>query len=221
MSLLGHRLRRAGHRTTHFGYQVVTADLETIRDRFVERVLRVLAEDAADGVAPRYAVVAHSLGGVITRLAAPALPPGFCRFAMLGVPNRSPATARALGRNPLYRLLAGDAGRKLADPAFFERLPVPDVPSLLIAGTRGPRAAWLPAGPEPNDGIVRVSETGLDGVPRVLVRGIHTFLMSRRDVFEAVRDFLAADARLPAAALTAGAAGSGSAPPSSNRGTGC
>lgn len=219
MARLARRLESEGHRTTRFGYQVVTADLETTRDRFVERVLRVLAEDAAEGLVQEYAVVGHSLGGVVTRLAAPSLPPGFSRFVMLGVPSRSPAVARSLGWNPLYRLLAGDAGRSLADPAFFERLPMPDVPALVIAGTRGPRAAWLPAGPEPNDGIVRVSETGVDGVPRLLVPGVHTFLMSRRDVFEAIRRFLDDEAARP---LTSGGAASGPAsPPSSSRGRGC
>ncbi len=219
MALLAHRLERAGHRTTLFGYQVVTADLEAIGHRFVERVLRVLAEDAADGALLEYAVVAHSLGGVVTRLAATGLPPGFCRFVMLGVPSRSPAVARALRKNPVYRLVAGDAGQKLADPAFFERLPLPAVPSLVVAGTRGPRASWLPPGPEPNDGIVRVSETSIDGVPRVLVHGVHTFLMSRRDVFEAICAFLeGGDA---GAALTAGAGGGGAASPSRSRGRGC
>ncbi len=192
MARLGHRLTQAGHPTTSFGYRVLASDLETVRGRFVERVLRVLAEDAADGAPREYAVIGHSLGGVVTRLAAPDLPPGFSRFVMLGVPNRSPAVARVLGKNPIYRFLAGDAGRRLADPEFFEELPVPDVPSLIIAGTAGPRVAWLPAGPEPNDGIVRVSETHLDGVPRILVPAVHTFLMSRRDVFEAIRRFLAA-----------------------------
>ncbi len=191
MARLAHRLRAAGHRPALFGYQVVTPELGEIKDRLVERVLRVLAEDAAAGRPRQYAVIGHSLGGVIARLASPELPPGFSRFVMLGVPSRSPAIARVLGRNPIYRFLAGDAGRRLADPAFFDRLPVPDVPSLLIAGTRGPRAAWLPAGPEPNDGIVRVAETRLEGVPQLLVPGVHTFLMSRRDVFEAIRRFLA------------------------------
>jgi pimeloyl-ACP methyl ester carboxylesterase len=190
MARLGRRLEGSGHRTTSFGYRVLASDLETVRGRFVERVLRDLAEDAADGASGGYAVVGHSLGGVITRLASPDLPPGFSRFVMLGVPNRSPAIARALGKNPAYRLLAGDAGRRLADPAFFRGLPVPDIPSLIVAGTAGPRVGWLPAGPEPNDGIVKVSETGLDGVARILVPAMHTFLMSRRDVFEAIRRFL-------------------------------
>ena len=60
----------------------------------------------------------------------------------------------------------------------------------MVAGTRGPRAAWLPFGGELNDGIVRVAETRLEGASQVLVHGAHTFLMNRRDVARAVLDFL-------------------------------
>jgi hypothetical protein len=139
----------------------------------------------------RYAVVGHSLGNVIARLATPRLPPGWCRFAMLAPPNRASVMAQALGDNAIYRATTRDTGQKLTDEAFFAGLPMPEVPSLIIAGTRGPRAAWLPFRGEPNDAVLKVAETELEGVPRIEVDGIHSFLMNRRDVFEAIRDFFA------------------------------
>ena len=199
MWLLAHRLRRAGYQPHLFGYSVALTPLETIAARFAQHVSAHLAGgseagqptpgDEPEGQA--YAVVGHSLGNVITRLAADRLPPGLCCFAMLAPPNHSPTLARRMAGNPLFRLMAGDAGRRLADPQFFERLAVPDVPTLIIAGTAGPRGQRLPFGKATNDGIVSLAESRLGAVPVVAVPAIHTFLMNRRDVTRAVLDFLA------------------------------
>ncbi|RMH21833.1 MAG: alpha/beta hydrolase [Acidobacteria bacterium] len=186
MAVLAGRLWRAGHRPSLFGYSVQRHTLEHIVERFADRIEEVMA--AAPG-AP-YAVVGHSLGNVITRLASPRLPPGFARFVMLAPPNQPPALARALGGNPIFRLAFGDAGDKLKDDGFFARIPVPEVPSLIIAGTRGPRASWLPFGGAANDAILRLEETRLGDLPLVTVHAAHTFLMNRREVFVLVRDFL-------------------------------
>lgn len=201
MAILAWRLERAGHASHLFGYQVVTDDLESIADRLVERVVEVLEEDAQERTASTddasalpepvpYAIIGHSLGNVITRLASPSLAPGWARFILLAPPNRPSTLALGLRHNRLFRMLTGDTGRRLADPAFFDHLPVPDVPSLVIAGTAGPRAAWLPLGDTPNDGIVTAAETRLAGVPHIEVPALHTFLMNRKDVLDAILAFL-------------------------------
>lgn len=221
MLVLSYRLERSGHRSTSFGYQVLTRSVNEIAVRFRERVERVLAHDRASGrtaIVP-YALVGHSLGGIVARLAAPHLPPGLEALVLLAPPNRPPSLAAALAGNPLFRAVTRDAGRQLNDPQFFARLPEPAVPTLVVAGTRGPRAPWLPFEGEPNDGILRVSEARLEGAPLVLVHGVHTFLMNRRDVFEAVERFLA-DPR--PGAVSDGERGDGRCgAPSSSRGTGC
>lgn len=195
MTWLARRLRRAGHRPHSFGYLALAEDLDSIADRFAERVAWVLAEDrvraGSNGDrAPRYAVIGHSLGGIITRLASPDLPEGFDRFVMLTPPNRPPAVAHALRGNVLFGLFTGDSGRKLRDPGFFATLPRPTAQTLVIAGDRGPSHSWLPFRGEPNDGVVRLAETPLAGAPLVVVHGAHTFVMNRRDTWEAVRQFL-------------------------------
>lgn len=190
MGLLARRLGQAGHRCHLFGYQVLSRDLDAIRERFEERVRGdVGAGGEAEGPA-RYALVGHSLGGVIARMAAPALPAGLERLILLGSPTRTPIIARKLSGNPLFKAFTGDAGQRLADHAFFERLPPLDVPTLVIAGTRGPGSSWLPFAGDPNDGIVRLAETRLAGAREIAVHGAHTFLMNRRDVTREVLSFL-------------------------------
>lgn len=192
MWILDRRLRGAGHRPSLFGYFVAVNDLDEIAARFAAHVERVVA---ADGGGP-YAVVSHSLGGLITRLASPRLPAGLRCCVMMAPPNRPPAIVSALQDNAVFRLATRDAGRKLADPAFYDSLPVPPAPVLVIAGTRGPRAEWLPFRGALNDSILRVDETRLAGAPTLAVQGVHTFLMNRSDVFAAIRQFF--DATAPA-----------------------
>lgn len=192
MLLLRHRLNKVGHRCHLFGYSVTLQPFDEIVRRFTERVERVLAEDrqtSTEKAAP-YAIISHSLGGLITRAASPQLPPGFSHFVMLAPPNHPPAAAQALENNSLFRFLTRDAGSKLAKPAFFEHLPIPEIPTLIIAGNSGPKTPWLPFGGHPNDGIVGVEETHLEDLPVVEIPALHTFIMNRSDVFEMARDFL-------------------------------
>ena len=184
MLILAGRLRRAGYPVSLFGYSVTVETLETIARRFLERVRQEVEPEQS------YAVVGHSLGNVITRLVDPELPEGFCRFIMLAPPNRLPRSAHLLRRNPLYRAITRDTGQQLADPGFYETLPRTRAPSLILAGTAGPRADWLPLGRQPNDGVLTVEETSLDGVPRMEIPALHTWLMNRGDVFRAIRCFL-------------------------------
>lgn len=192
MAVLGHRLKRAGHAPAYFGYTVLRHELDEIVERFVDRTRRVVEADrrAAGASEVPYAVIGHSLGNLVTRLASPELPTGLCRFILLAPPNRPPVLARTLEEHAFFRLLTRDAGRRLCDPELFATLPRPDAPTLVIAGTRGLRWRRLPFGGEPNDGILRVAETPLEGAPLVLVHGAHTFLMNRRDVAHTVRQFL-------------------------------
>lgn len=194
MALLGHRLREAGYRTTSYGYVVARRPFDDIVDRFASRVETAVAADRAAGREDGFAIVGHSLGNLIARAASPRFPPGFRRFAMLAPPNRPPSVVRALGDRWLFRVLTRDTGRKLADPAFFDRLPVPAVESLILAGNKGPRLR-RPFDGAANDAVLRVSETRLADIPVLEVPAIHTFLMNRRDVTAAVLDFLSGGPR--------------------------
>lgn len=187
LALLARRLRAAGHQTSSFGYFVTRDTLEGIARRFVGHVNKEM--HSAPREAP-YAVIGHSLGNVITRIALPDLQ-GLSRFIMLAPPNRPPVMARALEKSPVFRALTRDAGDKLLDERFYERLPVPACPSLVIAGTRGPTARFLPFQGARSDGVVALEETRLPGVPHVEVESIHTLIMNDADVARLALRFLA------------------------------
>lgn len=184
MLLLGRRLANAGFEPKYFGYFVSRNSLDAIAREFESFVA-----SHEDGTT-RYAIVGHSLGGVIARLAAPRLPAGFAKLVMLGPPNRSPRIARALRANPLFKVLTRDAGSRLADPAFFAGLPRTQVPTLVVAGDSFPSLPFHPHRGEATDGVVSVHETFLEGAKAMRVPAIHTFLMNDTGAVRAISRFL-------------------------------
>jgi Alpha/beta hydrolase family len=190
LSLLSlvHRLRTYGHRPEQFGYAAVAQRYDAILARLLRRLDRL----AASGVP--YAVIGHSLGGVLLRAALPRIagpPPR--HLVMLGTPNRPPVLARRLGAHWLYRRLMGECGINLSSHDFYAALPVPEVPYTIVAGTAGSRGRWSPFGGEPNDGIVAVSETRIrDQDEIVLLPVTHTFMMNNRDLQAVIGRTLAA-----------------------------
>jgi len=194
MAWLAARLKRAGHLPSSFGYMVSRENLGEITDRFVSHVGLTLRGEGAGGapvIAPEpYAIVGHSLGNIITRNAYRRLPAGFSRFVMLAPPNQSPLLARALKENPLFRLLTGDPGQKLADPEFYSSLPTPEVPTLILAGDGGPRFHWLPFSGAASDGVVALEETKLHDLPHRVVPALHTFIMNHPQAVRTISHFI-------------------------------
>ncbi len=184
---LVHRLRGWGCRPEQFGYAAIAQRYDAIVAGLVHRLERL-----AEGGTP-YAVIGHSLGGVLLRSALARVdgtPPA--PLIMLGTPNRPPRLARRLGGHWVYRRLLGECGVNLTSPEFYAALPVPHVPCTIIAGTAGPRGPWSPVGGELNDGIVAVDETRLrDHDPVVLLPVTHTFMMNDGGVQAVIRAALA------------------------------
>jgi pimeloyl-ACP methyl ester carboxylesterase len=185
---LARHLRRAGHDPRLLGY---VAALEPFA-RIVGRIQHGLQE-LAKSQRP-YAVVGHSLGGLLVRaaLARAEIFPQPVHLIMLGTPNRSPRLARRYQRVGLYRWINGESGQILAQASFFEQLPPPPVPYTIIAGTRGWRRRTGPFANDPNDGIVAVRETLVSSTDTpVLLPVSHTFMMNDRQVREAICRILA------------------------------
>lgn len=190
--MLVHRLRGCGFDTDLFGYAAVTQRYEGIMARLLDRLHRL----AADGP---YAVIGHSLGGVLLRDALPRItgpPPR--HLVMLGTPNRPPRLARKLAVHSAYRRLMGECGGNLASPEFFAGLPVPAIPYTIVAGTSGFRGRWSPFGDEANDGVVAVSETRVRDEDEVIVLPVtHTFMMNNARVQAVILQALSAGQKPP------------------------
>ena len=138
----------------------------------------------------KYSIVAHSLGGVLTRaaLACPKTPVPE-QVVMLGTPNQPPRLAALAWHLHPFRWWTGQCGFNLTDAVFYETLPSLDVPYTVIAGISGPRGALSPFGDEPNDGIVALTETHLSPTDEVIQLPVfHTFMMNHPQLQRIVKD---------------------------------
>ena len=182
---LARHLRRVGHTTASFGYVAALESLAHIRKRLRDRL-----EVAAAG--GPYAVIGHSLGGLLLRHALDGMTVLPRHLIMLATPNQPSRIARRVRRWWPFRLATGEAGQLLSDPTFFADLPVPAVPYTIVAGTAGPRGPLSPFGNELNDWLVAVSETHIRPDDRpVLVPVEHPFMMLNTQVRTAITAALA------------------------------
>ncbi|MGM0576735.1 MAG: esterase/lipase family protein [Myxococcota bacterium] len=212
MARLARHLEDAGHRTWSCTCPSTRRTIPSLA-AWVEESLR---EDLSDR--PLVAVT-HSLGGILVRHLADALP--WRGVVMLAPPNRGSALARRLKDNRLYRALYGPAGQDVAHP---ERWPLPPRPFAVIAGTSGPTlgnppslltaALGLLPRDEPSDGTVTVSETRLEGMADfATVPASHTWIMNHPETRRLVLHFLA-HGRFPDDAARPRSSKSAAEPPS-------
>lgn len=185
MRRLGRALRREGHDPHYFSYFPWAE-----RDEGIVGRLRSRLQPFRDGALP-YALVGHSLGGLLLRRAlATGIGRAPAHLILLGTPNRSSRVARRAWRFRPFRWVTRDCGRLLAGGPALDALPLPDCPYVVVAGTRGIYGRWSPFGAEPNDGLVAVSETELGSETAVAVPAAHTFMMNHPAVRRLIREAL-------------------------------
>jgi pimeloyl-ACP methyl ester carboxylesterase len=173
LSLEG-RLRAAGWQTEQFSYAAMLESYERIALRLHRRLQDISSREP-------YGIVAHSLGGLLTRSAlalSQINPPD--RIVMLGTPNRQPRLAAYAWQMLLpFRWWTRECGYNLTNPDFFAQLPRPASPYTIIAGTQGLRGVLSPFGNELNDGIVALSETKISDTDAIVQLPVnHTFMMN-------------------------------------------
>lgn len=172
------------------GFVPIRVDYPSTRrplEKHIEQVVELVANLGVE----RISFVTHSLGGIIARgvLAHPDLAVEVHRVVMCAPPSRGASLARVLKtRVPsVFGAVMGPTGTQLAAGVD---VPVPRVPFMIIAGSRGPKGLnpWLEGD---DDGIVAVEETKLAGMrEHVIVNAIHTFVMDHPESREAAVRFL-------------------------------
>jgi pimeloyl-ACP methyl ester carboxylesterase len=186
---LAYSLRRYGHDPRFFGYVAMVEAWPAVQARLRKRLTRM----ARSG--NEYAVIAHSLGGVLTAGALADWPPHVPRpshLITLGTPVRPPRLARKVSRFAAFRLATGEAGRRLSEPETYAPLRALDCRWTAICGTAGPRGKRIAAfGAELNDGVLAVSEAESTAASAtVQVGALHTFLMNDKSARALIRNAL-------------------------------
>ena len=178
---LEQRLRAEGFLTEQCGYFAFAEKFDAIALRLYRRFQSLVQQGP-------YAVVAHSLGGLLTRSAltlgsvdAPV------HTVMLGPPNQPPRLAAYAWRLPPFRWVTGQCGFNLTCSQFYSTLPPLPGPYTIIAGTAGPQGPLSPFGLEPNDGVVALSETRMVSNDQLVQFPVwHTLMMNSPAVQSAV-----------------------------------
>ena len=141
--------------------------------------------------------VVHSMGGLIVRqYRGQHKDKRVKRLVMLGVPNNGAQLADRFRRVGLYKAIFGPAGQQLVTKGsdkdgLIAKLPVPDFPFAVIAGSRGTIKGYNPLIPGDDDGTVSVASTRLAGAADFLpVRALHSFMMGHKDVIDATARFI-------------------------------
>lgn len=187
MAVLAQRLRWAGYDVTAFGYQ---SRLETVSHQ-AEALAGAVARCCAE--ARRVHFVGHSLGGIVIRTyLAAAAPDSLGRVVLLVPPNRGSELADWLRGIPVASEALGPAGRALgtSQSDLPASLPPPAYEMGIVAGDRSVNPLGSAFIEGPDDGIVALDRTRVEGVPLIVLPRSHAFIMNSRHAARAVVQFL-------------------------------
>jgi hypothetical protein len=185
------KLKRHGISTSTFGYSTTLQQFDTIRDRLVQKII-LLSQQG------NYALVGHSLGGVLIRSALSKLTPSTnppTHVFLLGSPVVPARMAIKLQHRLLYRTITRDCGQLLASRKRMQSIPQIYTDCTGIIGTKGLYGKHSPFQNEPNDGVVSATEASATWMSReIRIPIIHTLLPASSKVAAIILNTLSPDA---------------------------
>jgi triacylglycerol lipase len=190
MSKLQRSLHAEGYLVANIGYPSRKHSVEVLAPEAVERGLASCRQAGATNIH----FVTHSLGGILVRYyLSRSLIPELGSVVMLGPPNQGSEIADALARVPGFAAIAGPSALQLGTGPS-------SIPNTLgavsgnvgvVAGTRSINPAFSLLLPGPDDGMVSVRRTRLEGMSDfAVVRASHTFVMRSREVMDLILAFI-------------------------------
>lgn len=187
MMILAQRLEWAGYEVETVGYPSRRASVEEHAE-----ILRQ-AVDRCCSASPRVHFVGHSLGGIVIRHYLSDTPPdSLGRVVLLAPPSQGSELADWLEDLELAREALGPAGSQLGTDStdLPAKLAPPSYEMGIITGNRSLNPIGSLVIPGPDDGMVGVRQTHVEGVPIVVLPRSHTFIMHSRFTADGVMRFL-------------------------------
>lgn len=188
MAGLGRHLAEEGYAIVNLDYPSRRHPPEELAELLTSEIRRHVSADQ------RLHFVTHSLGGVLVRaMLVEELPPNLGRTVMLAPPNKGSELADMLGERVPFRWMLGPTLRRLGtvEDSFPRMLPKPQFELGVIAGTSPVNPLSAAFVSSPNDGIVSVESTRIDGMADfIIVNRSHTFIMYADEVKAEVSHFL-------------------------------